>query len=314
MAFLELTNVCNFTCSFCPKPRMTRPTGFMDHDLARAALAQMGQARLSERVSFHVMGEPLLHPRFADILAFSHSLGLKGMVNTNASVLSPEMDRALLEHADSVLISFRSTNDELLRRNARSSDASFAAYAASIQRLLTLREEMGSATRIGLRVFADAGDTLDALQEIDFMRPLSLHLSARRRSARPCEILPGVWVMVDRLNDYWLEHGDTRFYPGTWGKCDALVGQFAVLWNGDVTTCCYDYDGGNRLGNLGQAPLADILDSAQAALLRRRLERGHLPTPVCRECFGAQGRLRWLARQGHSLGQMLGLFPPKSFV
>ena len=65
---LELTNVCQFNCVFCPKSEMTRSPGFMDTDPAKRLISDIRRHDICEKITFHVMGEPMLHPDFFDIL------------------------------------------------------------------------------------------------------------------------------------------------------------------------------------------------------------------------------------------------------
>jgi len=54
----------------------------MDVGLAKRILDQIAKEQLSERVAFHVMGEPLLHPMFTEILAYTKLVGLKPIFRT----------------------------------------------------------------------------------------------------------------------------------------------------------------------------------------------------------------------------------------
>ena len=38
---LELTNICEFNCRFCPKNEMTRTYGHIDTDLAKRAITEI---------------------------------------------------------------------------------------------------------------------------------------------------------------------------------------------------------------------------------------------------------------------------------
>ena len=53
---LELTNLCNFSCTFCPDGRMSRRRGLMDISVAKSALNQIADLDLADKVTFHVMG------------------------------------------------------------------------------------------------------------------------------------------------------------------------------------------------------------------------------------------------------------------
>lgn len=56
--YVEITNICNLRCSFCPGTR--RPGRFMPPEDFQV-LAERLRGRVSY-LYFHVMGEPLLHP------------------------------------------------------------------------------------------------------------------------------------------------------------------------------------------------------------------------------------------------------------
>ena len=61
--FIELTNHCNYSCTFCPDGIMTRKRQFMDADLVYRLLDEIADKGLTdEPIQLHLMGEPLLHP------------------------------------------------------------------------------------------------------------------------------------------------------------------------------------------------------------------------------------------------------------
>jgi len=62
---IELTNVCDFNCLFCPKALMNRPPGYMDAALAKRVIDEIGENGLCKKITFHVMGEPTSHPLFS---------------------------------------------------------------------------------------------------------------------------------------------------------------------------------------------------------------------------------------------------------
>ncbi len=92
---VELTNFCNFSCTFCPDGVMTRKRGFMDVGLARSVLDQIAEMDLARKVTFHVMGEPLMHPRLLEIIDHAHLRGLKIGLTTNGALLTESMIREL---------------------------------------------------------------------------------------------------------------------------------------------------------------------------------------------------------------------------
>ena len=82
--YIEITNVCNRACSFCPGT-LRAPEFMSAVDFGRIA-AQA--APLCERIYLHLMGEPLLHPDLGAIINESSRLSLPVNVTTNGSLLN----------------------------------------------------------------------------------------------------------------------------------------------------------------------------------------------------------------------------------
>ena len=91
-AYVEITNVCNLACAFCPGT--AREKRFMTPETF-ALLA--GKLRPhTDFLYLHVMGEPLLHPQLAEILHICEELGFRVCLTTNGTLL-PEKLPLLLE-------------------------------------------------------------------------------------------------------------------------------------------------------------------------------------------------------------------------
>ena len=61
-AYLEITNICNLSCSFCPGTK--REKRFMSAEDFSILAAKLRPH--TEYLYLHLMGEPLLHPEFED--------------------------------------------------------------------------------------------------------------------------------------------------------------------------------------------------------------------------------------------------------
>lgn len=95
---IELTNICDFNCVFCPKSEMERPPGYMDTGLAKRIISEIGDNGIAEKITFHVMGEPTLHPDFFEILSYARDNGIKVGLTTNGGGLGGEAGRRLLDY------------------------------------------------------------------------------------------------------------------------------------------------------------------------------------------------------------------------
>jgi len=107
--YLELTNTCNLRCDFCPSRVSKRKRQFMEFDLFRTAVDEIARKSITRLIGFHILGEPLLHPRLLDAVQYVKNKGLKAAITTNGSLLSGKMMDELIRHKlDRLIISLDS--------------------------------------------------------------------------------------------------------------------------------------------------------------------------------------------------------------
>ena len=81
--YIEITNVCNLQCDFCPTTK--RKSAFMKVDLFSKILDQIKGH--TEYIYLHVKGEPLLHPELDKLLDISYEKGFKVNITTNGTLI-----------------------------------------------------------------------------------------------------------------------------------------------------------------------------------------------------------------------------------
>ena len=84
-AFVELINACNFRCTFCPQTILQRKQRPMDFDLATKIVKDLTDMEHHHPIRVHLLGEPLLYPRFFDFVDMAHDHGQRISLATNGS-------------------------------------------------------------------------------------------------------------------------------------------------------------------------------------------------------------------------------------
>lgn len=269
-AYLEITNCCNLSCSFCPKT--ARPPRTLTPEEFKLLAGKIRPA--TEYLYLHLMGEPLLHPELDEILRIAGALGFRVNITTNGTLLGRWENVIISSPAvRKVSISLHSfeANEEGKPENYFGSCADFAGKAAAAGKLVGLRLWNLDGTKPGENALNDR----------------ILELLHRK--------FPGDWpenrsgqTIRERL---FLEYGERFEWPdleapdhGASGFCMGLRDQIGVLSDGTVVPCCLDHEGDLALGNLFREELSDILESPRAVGIyegfsqRKRLER------LCRRC------------------------------
>ena len=82
-AYLEITNVCNRSCAFCP--RTARSPRFMTEKEFSLLAGKLRPH--TDCLYLHVMGEPTLHPELGAILRVCDGLRFRVVLTTNGTLL-----------------------------------------------------------------------------------------------------------------------------------------------------------------------------------------------------------------------------------
>lgn len=338
---IELTNVCDFNCLFCPKAFMTRPPGYMDAGLARRIISEIARHGMAEKVTFHVMGEPTLHPDFFDILDHAAAEGVPIGLTTNGGGLGGPVGQRLRDyHLRQLDISLQTPDRKSfsLRRSAR---LSFDQYADSILGFLanyrarhpegiiklrflntvfpcrSMEEKTGpirvmSSTGELRRVFAEWVERIYGLMDTEGS---SLERAVRNVNKlvaykwNVVEILPNLFFETYILGDWGHAFYDGNVREAWAGFCFGMRDHFAVLQNGDVTLCCVDFDGKTSVGNLHKQSLRDILQGEEVGRIMRGFNSLRPVHPYCRSCLGGKSFFSWLTKPVQSMLFLYALKP-----
>ena len=271
--YIEITNVCNLACAFCPGTRRER--AFMAAEDFALVLRRL--RGVTEHIYLHVMGEPLLHPELPALLALAGEAGYQVYVTTNGTLLGEKGPLFLSAPAvKKVSVSLHSMegNGVAALTGYLETVWSFAERASAAGRICALRLwNLGGAE-------ARNGEILSFLEGKLGAHPLDLP-QPRRGSWRLRENLYLEQAEQFDWPDLGAAERETRF-------CLALRDQAAVLADGTVVPCCLDHEGDIPLGNLFDTPMEEILASPRARALYEGFSQGKPAEELCRRCGFAE--------------------------
>ena len=268
--YLEITNVCNLSCSFCPGTRRRKHFLSVD-EFSRLAGRLAGHA---EYLYLHVMGEPLLHPQLEDILAVAADLGFKICLTTNGTLLHrslPTLLSARNLHKISVSLHSFEGND--------GADG-LEEYVAQAARACIALAQHG--VICAFRLWNEGGKNEKNAQIFEI---LSQEFE-KNIADIPLDVR-GNRKLGQRL---YLESAEKFDWPdlsaaeGGVEFCLGLRQQAAVLCDGTVVPCCLDGEGQIPLGNLFTQEFAEILASPRAQAIIDGFSRRQPTEELCRRC------------------------------
>lgn len=265
-AYLEITNVCNLNCAFCPGTK--REKRFMTADEFGVLASKLRP--YTDYLYLHLMGEPLLHPELGTLLNIAHGLEFKVIITTNGTLLG---DRgAVLLNSPAV----HKVNISLQSFEANSGGE----IESYVNRCAAFAAGMGQSGKLCvLRLWNKNG--LEELNgEIESI--LSRHFPRPWRTSRASLGLAG---------HVWLEPGERFDWPdmdaadrGERVFCYGLRDQIGVLADGTVVPCCLDHEGDIALGNLFDSTIDDIMSTERAQMIYNGFSARKAQEPLCRRC------------------------------
>lgn len=263
--YLEITNVCNLNCLFCPKTDRTKRRLTLDEfDLLTDKL--QGHVQF---LYFHLMGEPFLHPHLPQCISMAKEKGFVPVLTTNGTLLA-NADGVIGAGPHKVQISLHSHegNGKEHPEQYIEEVLAFSKKAAERNIIVVLRLwNQGG--------YDSANDYIQELIARHFPRPWTLRHDGWK-------VAEHVYVEYDNM----FEWPDTNHeeYAEKNVFCYALRNQIGVLVDGSVVPCCLDHAGDIVLGNLFEQSLDDILTSPRAKAVYDGFTNHQAVEDLCKRC------------------------------
>jgi MoaA/NifB/PqqE/SkfB family radical SAM enzyme len=261
---------------------MKRPYGYMDVTLAKHIIDDLHFQSICEKITFHVMGEPTLHPHFFEILSYAQKKGVKIGLTTNGAGLRGSTGKELVKYnLHQIDISLQTTDEDSYRLR-KAGTLSFDEYVEGILGFFSNYRAGEKDTIFKFRFMNTRFCSREMSERINMMSINSsseelyntlrswtekiydeLGVNGKQRAKvlnRMRRLSPLKWNVVEIFPDVFFE----TYLLNTWGDpsedcdirdawagyCFGMRDHFGILYNGDVVLCCIDFNGHTTIGNL----------------------------------------------------------------
>lgn len=248
---IEPTNHCNLRCRHCSiQNRKDIKKGHMEFDLFRHILDTNPQLTC---IILTRNGEPFLHPRIFDMIAYARRRSVYVITYTNGILLNEEKINGVFESGLTEINFSMEGVDEYYHHNR---GADYAVLSDNIHAVLRERARQKSNLTVGINV---------ALTD-DRSQPDKI-------KARWENLVD--YIMVEPLMG---QKGSCRTDP-----CRTLWRNLVVAWDGEVVPCCVDMLSTLVLGNARQQTLTEVFNGENAQKLRAMHLKKNFPA-ICKCC------------------------------
>lgn len=264
--YLEISNICNLHCAFCPGTKRQR------HAMTEEELSRLlpKLRPYSDFLYFHLMGEPLCHPKLKEFLEMAGGEGFRVILTTNGTLLTKQRETLLSSPA------LHKVNISLHAFEANDLTVSFEDY---LRGCFAFGKAAEGKKIVVYRLWNRGG--------ADDLNNQILHTMA--------EFFPEPWKEERkgiRIGDkIFLEYGDKFDWPDLAAPegsnrvfCYGLRDQIGVLCDSTVVPCCLDHEGDLALGNLFREDMEKILSTPRAKAIYDGFTDRMAAEELCRRC------------------------------
>lgn len=271
--YIEITNCCNFNCSFCCPS--SRPKRHLSAQEFRTICTKIRP--YTQYIYLHVLGEPLLHPQFEEILKLAKEENLFVNLTTNGSLLLKQQHSLLKNPPRQINISIHDWEENL----------SVEEQTNLLENTLSLCDKLSQTTYISLRLWNHTKETKgESLFNQSILKIISNHyqtdIVALENNTKSIKLAPHIFLHNDKRFS-WPENTvfSTQSQPT---YCFALKTHIAILSDGSVVPCCIDANAHLLLGNIFTDNLDVILSSPRAIKIRQGFQQHKAIEDFCKKC------------------------------
>lgn len=286
MLVLSFVYPCNAKCPHCPYSNSDirqsyRDAPYMAPELFRKIADESGSHGAMLRISGG--GEPMLHPQATPLLVHAKAAGCRVGLITNGSRFDEENSRALLQaQVDMIELSVDAHGPEEYAVMRKGLD--WDTLLINTRRLLRLRRELGSASRIVASGVNRLGVDIARVEQF-WMAEVGVDYFIQRKFL--------TWGENTTL-DAATSADPTPYLDTESAPCPFIFERLNIDSRGNVMVCGYDIAGRTSMGNVNTSAIRDIWLGRDFQHYRalHLVNRGR-ELPLCAGCPDWQYRSWW---------------------
>lgn len=263
--YIEITNCCNLSCSFCSKT--SKPKRTMTIEEFKNIISKIKSH--TDYIYLHVKGEPLLHKDLKEFLKIAEENDLKVNLTTNGTLFSQRVDDLKNSKAlKKVNFSLHSENN----------------YPNYFENIFQSVDKLPKDITVIYRLWTLSNSTLDKksteiVEKLKDYYNLSPQIVDKLYKEQNVKISSNIYV--DKDNEFiWPKVTEEKSN----GYCHALKTHLGILVDGTVVPCCLDASGIINLGSIYTDTLENIMTTERYRKLKKSFQDHKPSEALCASC------------------------------
>lgn len=256
--YLEITNACNLSCTFCIKNK--RHIKYLSIDEFKIILDKLKS--YTDYLYFHVLGEPLMHPNINEFINYA-SKYFNVQITTNGYLIDKIKDNYNIRQINISLHSFD-----------KKYNISLDKYMSNI--FNAIDNLIKNNTYVSLRLWVNNEYQEEIVRMINKYYNCEIDLSKKDFKINNYLYVKQFheFIWPDLNNDYYEEEG----------TCYGLRDHIGILVDGTIIPCCLDSKGIIDLGNIYHDNLDEVLNSEKVKVMLEGFKQNKKREELCKHC------------------------------
>lgn len=255
--YLEITNNCNLDCSFCIGNKRSKK--FVSIEEFNILLNKL--EGYTQYLYFHVMGEPLLHPKINELIELASKRYFVNITSNGYLIKRIEDNKNIRQ----INLSLHSYDEKYKKTFEDYINEIFSGVDKLVENNTYIKYRVWVNSEYKEKILSKLNEKYDVV--IGDNKSLKLADNIYYEVEEEF-----IWPSMD--NDYYTDDG----------SCRGLRDHIGILVDGTVVPCCLDSAGIINLGNIYKQDLNDIISSD----LVKEMKQGFLDNKkiheLCRKC------------------------------
>ncbi len=264
--YVEISNICNLKCSFCPGT--VRTPRRMSIDEFKIVLEKIKD--YTDYIYFHLLGEPLCHPELESFLKIAEDMQFNVIITTNGTLLNKNKE---------ILLSSKSHYKTVISLHSFEANNNKNSFKKYLEDCFSYAKSAENKKIVVLRLWNNGGkdslnDEILAKLENYFPKPWNEERNGTRIG-----------------NKIFIQYGDKFDWPTLESDninenifCYGLRDQIGILADGTIVPCCLDNNGEINLGNIFKSDLEEIINSPKAQNIYNGFSNRNACEELCKRC------------------------------
>ena len=271
--YIELTNICGLSCSFCPTKVLETST--MNLGFFEDILIQLKP--YTKEIAYHIFGDALTLSNLEKYLDISLKHNFKVHITTTGYYLDNFNPQLFLHPC------IKQVNFSLNSFNKNDMSKTLDKYLQPMFEVCKIKLEQKVHNFVNFRLW----NIDDKLSESNFNDEVFEKLGdefiidlSNIKSTEPIRLENQIKLHFDEYFQWPSMKSDNN----THGTCHGLSSHFGILSSGVVIPCCLDSYGIINLGNLHDTTLKEILNSSKTTSITNGFKNNIAVEELCKKC------------------------------